>query len=72
MVVSERGEDLEDAEAGSGGEGHLVFLLGWGDCSGLHFVMVLEPEEAAPEARQIVYVPDFAEELKAKMAAAVQ
>ena len=39
---------------------------------GQRFVMVQEPKEAAPEARQIVYIPDFAEELKAKMAAAEQ
>ena len=35
-------------------------------------VMVQEPEEAAPEGRQIIYIPDFLDELKAKMAAEVQ
>ena len=35
---------------------------------GQRFVMVQEPKEAAPETRQIIYVPDFADELKAKMA----
>jgi len=34
--------------------------------------MVQEPEKAAPEHRQIVYIPDFADELKAKMAEAGQ
>jgi hypothetical protein len=32
--------------------------------------MVQEPEEAAPKARQIVYIPDFFDELKAKMSEA--
>ena len=39
---------------------------------GQRFVMVQEPEDAAPEHRQIVYIPDFFDELKAKMAEAVQ
>ncbi len=34
--------------------------------------MVQEPEEAAPEHRQIIYIPDFFDELKAKMAEAGQ
>ena len=39
---------------------------------GQRFVMVQEPEEAAPEHRQITYIPDFFDELKAKMAEAGQ
>ena len=39
---------------------------------GQRFVMVQELEEAAPEHRQIIYIPDFFEELKAKMAEAGQ
>ncbi len=39
---------------------------------GSRFLMVQEPEEAAPEAQQIVYIPDFFDELKAKMAEAGQ
>ena len=39
---------------------------------GQRFVMVQEPEEVSPETRQIIYIPDFADELKAKMAAEVQ
>ena len=39
---------------------------------GQRFVMVQEPDEAAPEARQIIYIPDFFDELKAKMAEAGQ
>ena len=39
---------------------------------GQRFVMVQEHEEAAPETRQIVYIPDFFDELKAKMAEAGQ
>ena len=39
---------------------------------GQRFVMIQEPEEAAPETRQIIYIPDFFDELKAKMAAEVQ
>ena len=35
-------------------------------------LMVQEPEEAASERQQIVYIPDFFEELKAKMAEAGQ
>ncbi len=34
--------------------------------------MVQEPEEEAPETRQIIYIPDFFDELKAKMAEAGQ
>ena len=37
---------------------------------GQRFVMVQESEDAAPEHRQIIYIPDFFGELKAKMAAA--
>ena len=36
------------------------------------FVMVQEPEEAEPTHRQIIYIPDFFDELKAKMAEAGQ
>ena len=39
---------------------------------GQRFVMVRKHEEAAPETRQITYIPDFFDELKAKMAEAVQ
>ena len=39
---------------------------------GQRFVMVQEPEEEAPKTRQIIYIPDFAEELTAKMAEEVQ
>ena len=40
--------------------------------NGQRFVIAQEPEEAAPEHRQIVYIPDFFDELKAKMAEAGQ
>ena len=39
---------------------------------GQRFVMLQDSEEEAPAAPQIIYVPDFAEELKTKMAAADQ
>ena len=39
---------------------------------GQRFVMVQEPEESATEHRQIIYIHDFFDELKAKMAEAGQ
>lgn len=39
---------------------------------GQRFVMVPQPEEEEPVRREIVYIPDFFDELKAKMSAAQQ